>query len=55
MLTCIICRFETGLDEIVATTTPGHGICRTCDDRESGRSRRQRRPARRRLDDLLAA
>jgi recombinational DNA repair protein (RecF pathway) len=36
MFTCIICRFETELDDVAVQSVSGRCICLRCFDRETG-------------------
>jgi hypothetical protein len=55
MLTCIICRFETELDDAVAATPRGRCVCLRCYNRETGAERRMPKDLRRAVVEALAA
>jgi hypothetical protein len=39
MLTCIICRFDTELDDAISATAGGRCLCLRCYNRETGNER----------------
>ena len=47
MKTCVICRFDTDLDDVVTTLPSGRCVCLHCYDQETGRERRSIKPQRR--------
>lgn len=55
MQTCIICHFETELDDMVVGNTGGHCICLRCFARETGSDRPMPKALRREISAALAA
>ena len=55
MWTCRICRFDTGLDDVVTAFASGTCICLRCFDRETGSARPMPTFLRRELLTALAA
>jgi hypothetical protein len=53
MWTCIVCRFETELDDVVLTRDSGGCVCLRCFDRETGGSRPMPKALRRELTSAL--
>jgi hypothetical protein len=54
MTTCVICRFETELDDIVVTLPSGRCVCLHCYDRETGNERRPAKSLRRSVEEAMA-
>ena len=54
MRTCIICRFETELDDLVAATAGRRCICLRCFERETGSARPMPKALRREIINALA-
>lgn len=54
MLTCIICRFETELDDAITHSPRGRCVCLRCFNRETGDDRRMSNALRRDLIATLA-
>jgi hypothetical protein len=54
MSTCVICRFETELDDVVVTLPSGRCVCLHCYDRETGNERRTPKHLRRSVEEVLA-
>ena len=54
MRTCIICHFETELDDVVVVAGDGHCICLRCFDRETGGARPMPKALRREVSAALA-
>jgi hypothetical protein len=55
MTTCIICRFETELDDVVINGAGGRCVCLRCYARETGTARPMPKVLRRDLIEALAA
>lgn len=55
MTTCIICRFETELDDVVIHGAGGRCVCLRCYARETGTARPMPKALRRDLIETLAA
>ncbi|MHB8574004.1 MAG: hypothetical protein ACYDCQ_01610 [Dehalococcoidia bacterium] len=51
MLTCVICRFEAVIDDVVLATASGQCVCLRCYCRETGSTRTMPKDLRR---DLVA-
>ena len=47
MLTCIICRFQTELDDAISATPSGRCLCLRCYTRETGSGRPMPKPLQR--------
>jgi hypothetical protein len=54
MSTCIICRFETELDDVVIGGSAGRAVCLRCYARETGTARPMPKALRRDLIATLA-
>ena len=54
MATCVICRFETELDDVVLGGRAGRCVCLRCFDRETGNGRSMPETLRRELSATLA-
>ncbi len=54
MATCVICRFETELDDVVLGGRTGRCVCLRCFDRETGSARPMPKALRRALVAALA-
>ena len=54
MSLCIICRFETELDDVVVAAVTGGCICLRCFGRETGSARPMPKALRQQLSALLA-
>ena len=54
MSTCIICRFETELDDVVIGGAGGRAVCLRCYARETGTARPMPKALRRDLTAYLA-
>jgi hypothetical protein len=54
MLTCIICRFETELDDVEVRQGTAHCVCLRCFARETGSGRPMPKALRRQLIATLA-
>ena len=54
MRTCIICRFETEPDDVVAASAGGQCICLRCFERETGSARPMPKALRREIINALA-
>lgn len=54
MTTCIICHFETELDDVVVSSTTGRCICLRCFARETGTERPMPKTLRREVSAMLA-
>ena len=52
-MTCVICHFETELDDVVAHSS-GRCVCLRCYGRETGTERQMPKQLRRELSALLA-
>jgi hypothetical protein len=55
MATCVICRFETELDDVVLGGRTGRCVCLRCFDRETGSARPMPKALHRALVTTLAA
>ena len=55
MLTCVICRFETVLDDVIVGTTSGRCVCLRCYCRETESARPMSKQLRRDLEAALDA
>jgi hypothetical protein len=53
MWACIVCRFETELDDVAITRTGGGCTCLGCFDRETGGCRPMPKALRRELSGVL--
>jgi len=54
MATCMICRFETELDDVVLGGRTGRCVCLRCFDRETGSARPMPKNLRRAFSAALA-
>lgn len=55
MFTCVICRFEAELDDVIAPTRRGRCVCLRCFSRETETSRPMSKELRRDLSFVLGA
>jgi recombinational DNA repair protein (RecF pathway) len=55
MYRCVICRFETELDDVIAPTASGRCVCLRCFARETDTLRPMPRALQRALSALLAS
>jgi hypothetical protein len=53
MFTCVICRFEAELDDVIAPTRRGRCVCLRCFSRETDSSRQMSKDLRRDLSMVL--
>ena len=54
MTTCVICRFDTELDDVVVRLPSGRCVCLSCYDRETGNAPRPAKSLRRSVEDAMA-
>lgn len=55
MTTCMICHFETELDDIAAGSPAGNSVCLRCFGRETGTALKMTKSLRREIESALAA